>query len=563
MTNKFEAHKLRPGNDSTRCHCYMIKKKRFCNQKRRNNNSRFCGNHAQLDDPIVSVIGGDNENDYSPSSSSSSPVSKKRCVVGRNKDTDHRIPCPIDSSHTIWNYALERHIKKCPKVRELKQLESLPYYIKGVNCGHEDEHKQEQEQDQEQEKNQENVHTLVEEKCDNATDGKQLSLEDARKLARTILQVYMLVFQKSTLTKASIKKLSYSDLYNVIDVNDASAAEEKAGLSNQLRLFKVKTGGTKHVLQQASFVGNLRTIEILPRIKHDDKLKASDAIHNFVEMGAGRAMLGLVVAGVANAAINKHNSIIQHKDPARDDDKERKVSLYMIERGSSKGKADTRLRSVNLESYDECHNKAAHQYIDLRGIDTERLKCDLADIKLSKALPKDKECFVVGKHVCGVATDLALRSLSSIKTICRGCAFATCCHGICNWKDYVGKKYIIDAFDKCGFPFGKGHFDQLVKWTGGSTLIEAKDGMISKSNGEEHVHHFPKDESVETGIKQIIIEADLSCGVRGLGRACQRIIDYGRCEYMRDVLGYQRSSELKHYVDESITPQNALLIGRK
>ena len=50
MTNKFEAHKLRPGNDSTRCHCYMIKKKRFCNQKRRNNNSRFCGNHAQLDE---------------------------------------------------------------------------------------------------------------------------------------------------------------------------------------------------------------------------------------------------------------------------------------------------------------------------------------------------------------------------------------------------------------------------------------------------------------------------------------------------------------------------------
>ena len=52
----------------------------------------------------------------------------------------------------------------------------------------------------------------------------------------------------------------------------------------------------------------------------------------------------------------------------------------------------------------------------------------------------------MGKHVCGVATDLALRSvhrfLEDEPLGSRGMALviACCCYHCCSWDDYVGKE---------------------------------------------------------------------------------------------------------------------------
>jgi hypothetical protein len=94
----------------------------------------------------------------------------------------------------------------------------------------------------------------------------------------------------------------------------------------------------------------------------------------------------------------------------------------------------------------------------------------------------------------------------------------------------------------------------------------------------------------------------LPCGVQGLGRACQRLIDYGRCEYLNHVIfskdsgppekdhnqidyddnnnndndnddvNNTRNSKRDHntnparlcvYVPPDVTPQNAILIARR
>ena len=79
-----------------------------------------------------------------------------------------------------------------------------------------------------------------------------------------------------------------------------------------------------------------------------------------------------------------------------------------------------------------------------------------------------KEVVIVAKHLCGVATDLALRSLecfrrpvvgafgdavtdaatagvsAQAKAKAKGVAIATCCHHACNWADYTGKKFFQD-----------------------------------------------------------------------------------------------------------------------
>jgi hypothetical protein len=62
----------------------------------------------------------------------------------------------------------------------------------------------------------------------------------------------------------------------------------------------------------------------------------------------------------------------------------------------------------------------------------------------------------------------------------------------------------------------------------------------------------------------------LACGGNGLGRACQRIIDFGRAEYTRNTLFCIKETEksesafdvkLFHYVPRKVTPQNALLMA--
>ena len=77
-----------------------------------------------------------------------------------------------------------------------------------------------------------------------------------------------------------------------------------------------------------------------------------------------------------------------------------------------------------------------------------------------------KEVVIVAKHLCGVATDLALRSLECFRkpvvgafgdavtdaatagvnsqAKAKGVAIATCCHNACNWADYTGKKFFQD-----------------------------------------------------------------------------------------------------------------------
>jgi hypothetical protein len=66
------------------------------------------------------------------------------------------------------------------------------------------------------------------------------------------------------------------------------------------------------------------------------------------------------------------------------------------------------------------------------------------------------------------------------------------------------------------------------------------------------------------GISAIVRSLKLTCGVQGLGRACQRLIDHGRSEYLRNRIFVDQESasiDLCHYVPPEVTPQNAALIA--
>jgi tRNA:m4X modification enzyme len=239
-------------------------------------------------------------------------------------------------------------------------------------------------------------------------------------------------------------------------------------------------------------------------------------------------------------------------------------------------------------------------YLRLKGLCVNRIKCDLSHVDIPSALkepvknqPEEisgkSDLVVVAKHLCGAGTDLALKSLRDLGDI-RCCIMATCCHGVCNWNDYVGREYFVNSLG-----FGKEEFDLMTRWSAGTVASSSSSSPVSINQESKPTSTYTSQPSESTDTKQlveehsylvddkqdannistIVKELDLQCGVQGLGRACQRLIDYGRCHYMRNILftptqnspkgagGEQYTVELCHYVDSSVTPQNAVLMASR
>lgn len=92
-------------------------------------------------------------------------------------------------------------------------------------------------------------------------------------------------------------------------------------------------------------------------------------------------------------------------------------------------------------------------------------------------------------------------------------------------------------------------------------------GTSTNSTKNEHfVTNTAEDSPIvrnEHSLSKVLNSSNFQCGVKGMGRACQRLIDYGRCEFMKDMLfsGQEINVGISHYVEDNITPQNALLFA--
>jgi tRNA:m4X modification enzyme len=284
---------------------------------------------------------------------------------------------------------------------------------------------------------------------------------------------------------------------------------------------------------------------------------------NIIEMGAGRGMLGLVVAGAAAAAASANS----------------KVRLFLVDRSGSRAKAETTIRTAAKDD----NSIAATNETDclkLDSVEVRRIKADLAHVHMPTALPflsnkqQSTQTIVIAKHLCGSGTDLAFKSLSDVApNSIDGCVMATCCHGLCDWNDYTGRETLLKLF--CGVggltTFGKRDFDALKRWTSASVLDD-RNGS-SCEDGEKHYTEYTdndEDKSDHLNVFTVVQELGLACGGNGLGRACQRIIDYGRCQYLTKLLctgGVSDEATCKslkvklcHYVPRTVTPQNALIM---
>ena len=516
-----------PPVDWTRCHAYNNHKKRFCRQLKHSCSKEYCGNHLHLQ--------------------------------GNERK---RVKCPIDPSHYIFADSLDKHLKKCPKKVEQEQLAEKQFYRHDCNCGGHGELF----------RSSPRPHTTID-------------LESAQRLALRILHVHQATFHHqqaerddkllSSAEDHCLLSLQEPDICAALPMADLSKPELDAGLSTATADYRIKTGGARHLHQQASMVGHLRRIGALESL--DDNAAGADAakstsVRRILEMGAGRGMLGLVVAGVS--AIH------------------RPTHLTMIERGSSRSRAEKSLRKA--KAFPE-HFSSSSQLLNITGVDFDRIKCDLAHLdmctvctnekKTTVATPvtsvtdtdtsnavafagQDEEIIVLAKHLCGVGTDLALKSLEPIKEKVSCCIMSTCCHGVCNWRDYVGRSYLMklmihDIKLPC---FEEKEFDLMRIWSSGTVWdgdVEA--GYNQRDDGEEEHNKPTWSDNKDRNVASITQTLRLQCGPQGLGRACQRLIDFGRQEYLRNVIfsDAKDNSQMLYYVPAEVTPQNALLIAHR
>lgn len=153
--------------------------------------------------------------------------------------------------------------------------------------------------------------------------------------------------------------------------------------------------------------------------------------------------------------------------------------------------------------------------IDIRNLWLEGLK------KL-----QGKRVVGIGKHVCGAATDLAIKCLCQANhercmnqadpPLVVGVGIALCCRHACTWEDYVDHSWILDA------GFSPENF---------ATILHLSTWAHQDASHQQEV-----------------------------GRICKRFLDAGRVRFLRN---HGLLAVVKEYVPLACSKENHLLLALK
>ncbi|XP_006000083.1 tRNA:m(4)X modification enzyme TRM13 homolog [Latimeria chalumnae] len=354
-----------------------------------------------------------------------------------------------------------------------------------------------------------------------------------------------------------ISSLSQEELETVIRklkmaTSDLSSTLENQILSHQAlhqALNDPKNGESafKHLKQQSSLLGNMERLGLL------------GSSRCFIEFGAGRGKLAHWVDIALQDAKNVH--------------------FLLVERATTRFKVDGK-------------HKNRDSVFERLQIDIQHLCLDKVPILMKKNLP----VVGIGKHLCGAATDLALRCLVERNTAkyeadeepppkrsktglaeetdlvsestknsinegkptvpVAGIAIALCCHHRCEWKHYVGK----ELFSSLGLKAEEfSFFQRLSSWaTCGRRRPKTETiqlGEASTDQKDDVEEHDLRDES--SLLNSDNVDGLLSDEEReNVGRLCKLLIDHGRVQYLEQK-GF--SASLQFYTSPSVSLENVLL----
>nr|XP_023669075.1 tRNA:m(4)X modification enzyme TRM13 homolog isoform X1 [Paramormyrops kingsleyae] len=283
----------------------------------------------------------------------------------------------------------------------------------------------------------------------------------------------------------------------------------------------------KHLKQQASLLGNMDALGLLGPERC------------FIEFGAGKGKLSHWIHVALQGS--------------------RSVHFMLVERSCTRFKVDGKHKNADVTF--------------------DRLQVDIQHLCLRKVpfLQEQKVPVVgVGKHLCGAATDLALRCLlDSVEDDeesgepprkrvkqeggakrdpvaageVSGLAIALCCHHRCDWRHYVGKEFFRER--GLGAPEFAA-FQRMSSWaTCGLRKVAGVEGRPSAGEWGAEEHDQGED-AVPSTLNELVSAEDRE----RVGRLCKLLIDCGRVHFLR---GKGFASDLRYYTSKDVSLENVLL----
>ncbi|KAI3369193.1 hypothetical protein L3Q82_026144, partial [Scortum barcoo] len=506
-----------------------------------------------------------------------------------------RIACPLDPKHTVSEDKLEKHLKKCNSREKPKPV----YYVENINSGSADRDETPQQvsndhfirpinnnnsnkvlvtelfvcQGSLSERSQKQLQALLD-KLKTAATGLQCDVED-RVLSHPVLQ---------------------QELDNPKNGDSAHKhLKQQVNIQTHQRLLSEADGGSPSpCCVQSSILGHLEALRLLGRgrcfvefgagrgklshwiheaLKTEDQLKTRDELQLLlVERCSTRFKAGRPPEPpqTPNDAITFNNSVKLTRD------------IFICQRFFCLSEREESVRS------DRCCSVVVQ--VDGKhqddGVQFERLQVDIQHLDLSKVpLLRQKKLPLVGvgKHLCGAATDLALRCLletpglgeeteppqKRLKTSepsgpesadpaalqepgpgpVLGLVVALCCHHRCEWRHYVGQQFFLQR------GLGPAEFSTFCRMSSWATC-----GL--RPTNQDRLHQNPAnqrrdDEEHEPAEDADAVSGFLSAAERErVGRLCKCLIDGGRLDFLK-TKGFD--SKLIGYVDSQVTLENVLL----
>ncbi|TDG95994.1 hypothetical protein EPR50_G00241600 [Perca flavescens] len=365
-----------------------------------------------------------------------------------------------------------------------------------------------------------------------------------------------------TLPQVSLCERSRSELQSLLDklktaVSGLQCEVEDSVLSHpvlQEELNNPKNGDSahKHLRQQSSILGHLEALGLLGRGRC------------FVEFGAGRGKLSHWIHEALKTPKTPENQETSETPETQED-----VQILLVERCSTRFKVDGK-----------------HQD---GGVEFERLQVDIQHLDLSKVplLHQKKLPLVgVGKHLCGAATDLALRCLMEtpgpreqtepppkrLRTSdpepeperdtepepapaggpgpVLGVAVALCCHHRCEWRHYVGRSFFLQR------GLGATEFSAFCRMSSWATCGLRPANQDAPPQGQEPTNQRGEEEHEPAEEADAVIGFLTAAEREHVGRLCKRLIDGGRLDFL-ETHGF--TSRLSRYASRQLTLENILL----
>ncbi|XP_072945447.1 tRNA:m(4)X modification enzyme TRM13 homolog [Epargyreus clarus] len=220
--------------------------------------------------------------------------------------------------------------------------------------------------------------------------------------------------------------------------------------------------------------------------------------------------------------------------------------VLLVDRASLRHKLDNKLRDSAAATDSDAAGSGASGCC--------RIRADLAHLALDKVPEVLESGSVVGfaKHLCGVATDYALRCLMATGAArrLRGAALATCCHHRCDADSYVGTEYMQELginSEELNIMFG------IVSWA------TCGDGRSRERRQREGGAGEPGDAGDAANAGDIS-NARFVCGAgrAAAGLRAKALLDAGRARFLQS--GGLRT-RLCRFVPPAVSPENLCILA--